>query len=177
MNVQELGQEYRNKTDKELLRLSLTPEDLTPEANVALTSELARRRIDSKTHLDTARQEERERKAENDRSLGTLGFIPHFGVGRMRFGKGNRSYDPETGLERFKTTVFVVLFWFPLIPRGTYLVERKRTLPDGVSGLERLPLDWEQVLKVWIVAAGSILGFIWLIKLISSDVVGRLVHR
>ena len=95
----------------------------------------------------------------------------------MRFGKGNRSYDPETGLERFKTTVFVVLFWFPLIPRGTYLVERKRTPPDGVFGLERLPLDWEQVLKVWVVAAGSILGFIWLIKLISSDVVWRLVHR
>ena len=141
MNVQELGEEYRNKTDKELLRLALTPEDLTPEANVALTSELARRRIDSKTHLDTARQEERERKAENDRSLGTLGFIPHFGVEGMRFGKGNRSYDPETGLEKFKTTVFVVLFWFPLIPRGTYLVERKRILPDGVSGLERLPLD------------------------------------
>jgi hypothetical protein len=177
MNVQELGEEYRNKADKELLRLALTPEDLTPEANVALKSELARRRIDSKMYLDTARQEEKERKAENDRSLGTLGFIPHFGVGRMRFGKGNRFYDPETGLERFKTTVFVVLFWFPLIPRGTYLVERKRTLPDEVSGLERLPLDWEQVLKVWVVAAGSILGFIWLIKLISSDVVWRLVHR
>ena len=29
-------------------------------------------------------------------------------------------------MERFKTTVFVVLFWLPLIPSGTYLVERKR---------------------------------------------------
>ena len=177
VNVQELGEEYRNKTDKELLRLALTPEELTPEANAALKSELARRRIDSRTHLDAARQEEEDRKAENDRSLGTLGFIPLFGVGRMRFGKGNRLYDSESGLERFKTTVFVVLFWFPLIPTGTYLVERKRTLPDEVSGLERLPLDWEQVLKVWIVAAGSIVAFIWLIKLISSDAVWRLVHR
>jgi hypothetical protein len=42
MNVQELGEEYRNKTDKELLRLALTPEELTPEANAALKSELAR---------------------------------------------------------------------------------------------------------------------------------------
>lgn len=177
MNALELGEEYRNKTDKELLRLALTPEELTPEANAALKSELARRRIDSETHLDTARQEEKERKAQNDRSLGTLGFIPHFGVGRMRFGKGGRLYDSETGLERFRTTVFVVLFWFPLIPTGTYFVERKRALPDEVTGLEKLPLDWEQVLKVWIVAAGSILGFIWLIKLISSDAVWRLVHR
>jgi hypothetical protein len=107
MNVQELGEEYRNKTDKELLRLALTPEELTQEANTALKNELARRRIDGRTHLDAARQdrqEEEDRKAENDRSLGTLGFIPHFGVGRMRFGKGNRLYDSESGLERFKTT-------------------------------------------------------------------------
>jgi hypothetical protein len=177
MNVQELGEEYRNKTDKELLRLALTPEQLTQEAKVALKNELARRRIDTGTHLDAARQEEEERKAENERSLGTLGFIPHFGVGRMRFGKNDRLYDSETGLERFKTTVFVVLFWFPLIPTGTYLVERKRASPDELTGLEKLPLDWEQVLKVWIVAAGSILGFIWFIKLISSDAVWRLLHR
>jgi hypothetical protein len=177
MNVQELGEEYRSKTDKELLRLALTPEELTPEVNVALTSELARRRIDSESHLDAARQEEEDRKAENDRSLGTLGFIPHFGVGRMRFGKGGRLYDSETGLERFKTTVFIVLFWFPLIPTGTYLVERKRVLQNELIGLEKIPLDWEQVLRVWVVAAGSILGFISLIKLISSDAVWRLVHR
>jgi len=177
MNVQELGEEYRNRTDKELLRLALTPEELTPDANAALKSELARRRIDSGTHLDAARQEEEERKAENDRGLGTLGFIPHFGVGRMRFGKGGCLYNSETGVEQFKTTVFVVLFWFPLIPTGTYLVERKRMLPDEVTGLAKLPLDWKQVLKVWIIATGSILGFISLIKLISSDAVWRLFHR
>lgn len=177
MNVQELGEEYRNKTDKELLRLALTPEQLTPEANAALTSELARRRIDSGPHLDAARQEEEERKAENERSLGTLGFIPHFGAGRMRFGKSDRVYDSKTGLEQFRTTVFVVLFFFPLIPTGTYLVERKRAVPDELTGLRKLPLDWEQVLRVWVVAAGSILALIWLIKLVSSETVWRLVHR
>lgn len=177
MNIQELGEEYRDKTDKELLRLALTREQLTPEANVALTGELVRRRIESEAHLDAAQQEEQERKAENDRSLGTLGFFPLFGVGRMRFGKGSYVYDSETGLERFKTTVFVVLFCFPLIPTGTYLVERKRVLPDDVTGLEKLRLDGEQVLKVWVIAAGSILAFIWLIKLASSDAVWTLVHR
>ena len=155
----------------------MNPEQLTPEANVALTDELAKRRIGSSEHLDAAREEERERKAENDRNLGTLGFIPHIGIGRMRFGKGDRLCNAETGLERFKTTVFVVLFWFPLIPRGTYLVEQKRGLLSEITGLEKLPLDWEQILKVWVVASGGIVGFLWLIRLISSDAAWKFFHR
>ena len=95
----------------------------------------------------------------------------------MRFGKANPVYDPETDIERFKTTIFIVLLGFPLIPTGTYLVERKRVLPVKLTGIEKLPLDWEQVLRVWVVAAGSILAFIWLIKIVSSDAVWRLVHR
>ena len=43
MNIQELGEQYREKTDEELLRLALAREQLTPEANLALTGELARR--------------------------------------------------------------------------------------------------------------------------------------
>jgi hypothetical protein len=95
----------------------------------------------------------------------------------MRFGKANRVYDPKTNIERFKTTIFIVLVCFPLIPTGTYLVERKRILPDKLTGINKLPLDCEQVLRVWVVAAGSILGFIWLIKIVSSDAAWRLVHR
>ena len=177
MKVQELGEEYRNKTNNELLRLALTPEQLTPEAEVALAAELAMRGINGQANLDAARREEEQRKAENDRELGTLGFVFPVGVGRMRFGKANRVYDPETDTERFKTTIFVVLLCFPLIPTGTYLVERNRVLPDKLTGIEKLPLDWEQVLRVWVVAAGSILALIWLIKIVSSDAAWRLIHR
>jgi hypothetical protein len=177
MDVQALAAEYRDKTDKEILRLALIPEQLTPEANAALVSELRRRRIDSAAQLDAARREEQERKAENDASLGTLGLIHPLCAGRMRFGKAGRTYDSETGMERFKTTVFIVLFCFPLIPTGTYLVERQRGVPDAVRGLEKLRLDWEQVLRVWVVAAGSVLALIWLIKIVSSDAVWRLAHR
>jgi hypothetical protein len=71
-------------------------------------------------------------------------------------------------MERFRTTVFVVLFWPPLIPIGTYLVERKREfLSNQMTVLERLPLDWEQVLKGWIVTAGSILALIWIFRLFA----------
>src|ERR1700677_147456 len=137
MNVQELGEVYRNKTNKELLRLALTPQQLTPEAQVALNAELAARGIDGEVSLDVARHEEDQRRAENDRELGTLGFVIPIGVGRMRFGKANCVYDPQTHIERFKTTIFIVLLCFPLIPTGTYLVERKRILPDQLTGVER----------------------------------------
>jgi hypothetical protein len=177
MNIQELGEEYREKTDRELLRLALTAEQLTPEAKVVLTGELLRRRIDTEDHLDAVRQEEQERKTENERNIGRLFLVSAFGVGRMRFGKADLVCDAKTGIERFKTTIFIVLFCFPLIPTGTYLAERKPVRPDAVTGLEKLPLDWEQVLKVWIVAAGSILTFAWLIKLMSSDGVWKLIHR
>ncbi len=177
MSIQGLAEGYRDKSDKELLRLALIPEQLTTEASAALAGELTRRRIDSAAHLDAARREEQERKAENVRRLGTLGFVHFLGVGRMRFGKSERTYDPKSGIERFMTTVFIVLLCFPLIPTGTYLVEQKQSLPDELVGLERLPLDWEQVLRVWVIAAGSILALIWLVKIVSSDAAWRLLHR
>ena len=95
MNVQELAEEYRHKADKELLRLALTPDQLTPEAYHALTAELASRGIGSDASLEAARQDEAERKAENDRELGTLGLVVPIGVGRMRFGRANGIYDPN----------------------------------------------------------------------------------
>lgn len=70
-------------------------------------------------------------------------------------------------MERFRTTVFVVLFHLPLIPTGTFLVEGGENFslrPNKV--LKRLPLDWEQVLKVWIVMCGNVLALIVAFKLI-----------
>jgi len=76
-------------------------------------------------------------------------------------------------MEQFTTTVFIVIFFFPLIPTGTYLAERKRELLSiRPTFLEKLPLDWEQVLKVWVVASGSLLALIWLFKLLP-----RLLYR
>jgi hypothetical protein len=173
MNTQELGEEYRSKSDEELLRLALVPEELTTEARVALTGELVRRRINDETHLTVARKQEAERKAANDRNIGTLGLIHFCGIGRLRLGRADRIYSPDTDLEQFRTTVFIVLFCFPLIPMGTYLVERKPAFPDHLKVLEKLPLDWEQILKVWIVAIGSIFAAILVIQIAASDTVWR----
>ena len=48
-----------------------------------------------------------------------------------------------------------------------YFVERKKEfLSSDMRVLERLPLDWEQVLRVWIIAAGSLLCLIWILRLL-----------
>ena len=79
--------------------------------------------------------------------------------------EANSAYNADTETEQFSTTTFIVLFWLPLIPSGTFRVQRKRAwFSNDMTVLERLPLNWEQVLKVWIVAAGSLFIFIWICR-------------
>ena len=161
MEIQELADEYQSKTDEELLRLALDAADLTPEANVVLNNELSRRGINNAERLAAFQEEEDQRKEEERKEAGKLFVLHPYGIGRDRFGKAERIYDPTTRIERFKTTVFAVLIWFPLIPTGTFLVERKRSLfSRQVTILKRLPLDWEQVLQVWVAATGILLSVI-----------------
>jgi hypothetical protein len=52
MQIQDLIKSYETKTDEELLRLAASSGQLTPEANSALTGELAKRRIDVTKRLE-----------------------------------------------------------------------------------------------------------------------------
>ena len=172
MQVEDFARSYGTKTNEELLRLAMDSEQLTSEAIAALTSELAKRGINRAERLKAFREEEQQHEDEQAKNPGSLFFLRPYGIGRKRFGKADLVYSPETGMERFRTTVFVVLLWLPLIPTGTYLVERKREfLSDQMVVLERLLLDWEQVLKVWIVAAAALLTLIWAVKLLP-----RFIH-
>ena len=166
MEMQDLIKQYETKKDDELLLLALDSEQLTPEATTALNSELAKRRIGT-GRLNVFHAEKEHHEAEQRKKPGPLFVVHPYGIGRKRFGKANYEYSSETGMERFKTTVFIVLFWLPLLPTGTYFVERKKEfLSSEITVLERLPLDWEQVLKVWIVMAGSLLCLIWILRLL-----------
>ena len=167
MEIQGFAEEYQSKTDDELLRLVLDSEQLTPEAGAALNDELGRRRIDKGEQLQAFIEQEEQRKKEQRRNPGNFFVLHPYGVGRDRFGKAGCVYSPETRKERFRTTVFVVLLWLPLIPTGTFIVERKRSFfSRQATVLERLPLDWEQVLKVWVVASAILLAVIWAVKLL-----------
>jgi hypothetical protein len=167
VEIQDLAGQYQSRTDEELLRLALDPEQLTPGAKAVLNDELARRRINNPQRLSDFREQEVQREEEQGRNPGKLFVIHPYGIGRKRFGKAERVYSAETGTERFKTTVFIVLFWLPLIPTGTFLAEKQRGfLPNQMTVLEKLPLDWEQVLKVWVVASATLLAVIWAFKLL-----------
>jgi len=99
MKIQDLAEEYQSKTDEELLRLALDPEQLTAEANAVLNDELARRRINRVEQLKTSREEEEQRKQEQSRDPGKLFLVHPYGIGRKQFGKAERIYNPETGME------------------------------------------------------------------------------
>jgi hypothetical protein len=165
MQYEELIKSYAGKSDEELLRLQLDSENLTMEASTALTGELARRGINGKDRINAFRHQEEKRKEELAKDPGSLFFSFRLGVGRWYFGKADRVYDSTTRVERFRTTVFIVLLFFPVIPTGAYLVEKRRGFLSGkVRILKKLPLDWEQVLKVWVVAALAVLAVILLLK-------------
>jgi hypothetical protein len=161
VEIQDLAEEYRTKTDEELLRLAVTAADLTPEANLMLSNELSRRGINTAERLGPFREEEKKRQEEASKHTGSLFIIHPFGIGHFRFGKADRVYDPASGLERFQTTIFVILFWLPLIPTGTFVIEKKRSFfSQRFSVLRRVPLDWRQVRRVWSVTLGVLLAII-----------------
>jgi hypothetical protein len=173
----DLAQQYDGMSDEELLRLSLNPEQLTPDASTVLKDVLTRRRLNSVERLQAFCHQEDERKEEQRKETGKLFLLHPWGIGRARFGKAESTYDSQTQVERFKTTVFVLILWLPLIPTGTFLVERKRSfLPNDMTVLERLPLDWEQVMRVWVVTAGSLLALIWGWKLFWRVVIATTAH-
>jgi len=164
MQYEELVKSYEGKSDEELLRLRLDSEELTAEASAALMGELAKRGI-GRDRIKAFRDLEAKRKEELSRNPGNLFFTFRLGVGRWHFGKADRVYDSTTGIEQFRTTVFIVLLFFPAIPTGSYLVEKRRGFLSGkLRIIEKLPLDWKQVLKVWVVAALALLGVIWVVK-------------
>jgi hypothetical protein len=57
MDVHELSEQYRAKTDEELLQLAGEVEQLTTEARSILRSELSRRRLDSSQRIASQKQE------------------------------------------------------------------------------------------------------------------------
>ena len=167
MEIQDLAEEYQAKTDEELLRLALDAADLTPEANLVLNNELSRRGINTAERLAPFREAENRRKEEASKHTGSLFIIHPIGIGHLRFGKAGRVCDPATGRERFQTTIFVVLFWFPLIPTGTFFVEKRRSFfSNRLTILKRLPLDWRQVRRVWGAAIAILLSIIILSALL-----------
>jgi len=170
MQIDDFARFYESKTDDDLLRLEMDSAQLSSEANIALKNELVRRRIGAE-RINKFRELEQHRRDELARDPGRLFVLSRLGIGRMRFGKGDYVRSSEARMERFRTTVFLVFLWFPLIPRGTYLIERpRRFLSNQFRVLAKLPLDWGQVLRVWIFCGIILLAVIWMITVLMHRV-------
>jgi len=106
-----------------------------------------------------------EPRAHLARQVGSLFLASRFGVGKWHFGKADLVFDSDSGIERFRTTIFFVLFLFPLIPTGTFIIKKRRGFfSKGITVLEKLPLDYLQVLKVWAVSICALWALIWVLR-------------
>jgi hypothetical protein len=161
LQVQDFLREYEGRTDEELLRLALERDQLTADANRALSSELSRRGLDGGDRLQEFRAEEEDRRKTLERDTGRL-FFPwaQYGFGRWRFCKWDRKPASHPGFEEFTTTVFVVVFGIPLVPTGTFRMRRRKGFGGGqLHVIERLPLNWAQVVMVWAATLSVFLAF------------------
>ncbi len=162
--IQNFEREYSSRTDDDLLRLAWAPQDLVEDARVALRTEMDRRGLKA-ADIDAARyeQEKQEEQLEREKADRLL-QVQWSGIGFARFCKWDRIYDPDSRTEEFTTTRFFILLQFPLIPLGTYRVRRKKGFFEKAQILEKLPLNWNQVLWVWMLALLVLLGVVIFIR-------------
>lgn len=146
MDVADFAAEYKTKSDEELLRIHFDAAELTDEARLALTTEMHARSIDKPRIVSEFHDQ--EQKTRNDDELERVRFDARKVFG-FRFGRADYEYDPDTGIETFATTLFLNLSSIPIIPLGTYRVEKKKGLRFDYRIVQKLPFNWHQALHGW----------------------------
>jgi hypothetical protein len=160
-DVNTVAEHYQGKSDEEIVLLAADIDQLLPEAQEALRAEMRGRGLSAQNVEEVRAERELEARIEEKRQR-----ISQLSRHRTWYGKRNRALLPNTQRERFTTTFFICFEYVPLVPVATYRIERLRSRwRDKVIILEKLPLDWEQVLRVWIATAGIALAVIWAFKL------------
>jgi hypothetical protein len=145
---------YQLLSDDEVLRLAADRENLLEEARHVLDGELRRRGLTASSITEYLGDVE---QAEMRQQLGNLPFILPYGLGKRLFGKRARVVDPGSKWEEFDTTLWMVLFWVPMIPIATYRVRRpirKRVISNPLAfykftAVSRKDRDWRLILQTW----------------------------
>ncbi len=144
MRIQDLARAYETKTDEELLELATESEQLTHEAHSALTTELAKRRIDSAEHL-------RIQERSDQDGLERLGSQTHLSrpeayvVGRF-VAEVLRVYHDQLWLFVKLTGPAVVVGCLALMLGRNEGREIAGRLPRGVAILERRT----ELFEIWL---------------------------
>jgi hypothetical protein len=144
MQIQDLVSAYQTKTNEELLQLAAEPEQLTPEARSALTTELAKRRIDSSEHL---RVQERTDQGGNE-PQGSRAHLSRPGaiaVGEF-IADVLRVYHGQLWLFVKLTRPAVVVGYLALMLGRNEGREIARHLPRGVAILEHRT----ELFEIWL---------------------------
>jgi hypothetical protein len=149
--------DYSAKSDDELLSLALEANLLTDEARGALSAELRRRNLDSPEQLANFSQEQIHYKHLEDIDIGNLGLSGH-GMGRRLYGRSN--VEIHGTAEEYNSTVFAVVFFFPLVPMGAYRLLREQGSKE-FRVLAKKPVDWIEVGIVWLKALAIVAVIPW----------------
>lgn len=155
--------DYQHLTQGELLHLAEERAELTDDARLALDEELHRRAL-SQSDLDSYRLQREAADKADKLKRATPTYIHNVGLGKRFFGKANRHRDPEKLFEQYDTTLWFVVFWFPVFPIATFTVRRNLerwlgfTVGSEAVAIERHPRNWEQILLTWVKAASVLLA-------------------
>lgn len=177
--------QYQHLSDDEILNLARDETNLTDEARKALSVELSRRNI-SLSDIQTYAAETGALETAENHELRKL-LAPKVYGNKKFLGKNNFIGDASSGSEEYDATLWFVVYWFPLFPLGTYRVRRNRSRkrwwnffnPD-IAIVTKLPLNWEQILRTWLIAVPVLFAAILILPHILpfvTGLAGRLNHR
>jgi hypothetical protein len=151
---------YQQMSDGALLRIAMDRAELTPEAGAALEAELAKRGLGEEQQREFAINYRAQTTLQTEQQGSRHPMLPWTASFEGYYGK--RDVVKMHNREQFQTTMWFCLFWIPLIPEGTFIVHRTTTtwlgLFDEVRKIRKVPLDWEQVVRTWAVAALVLVG-------------------
>jgi hypothetical protein len=163
---------YQHLSDDEILRLAADRENLLDEARQALDGELHRRGLTASSITEYQGDVE---QAEMRQQLGNLPFIFPYGLGKRLFGKRSRVVDPNSKWEEFDTTLWMVIFWVPMVPIATYRVRRplrKTAIRNPLASYKftavgRKDRDWRLILQTWGWFCLTVVALIGLLRILA----------
>src|SRR5271165_2673902 len=156
-----LTTDYGRKTDDELLALAADVDALTQEVRSTLLDELKHRSLDPPSRLEQFRAEQRKHELIDEVDRAHRPTI--YGIGCRIFGRAN--VETLGTNQEYDATIFVVVFYVPLIPLGTYRFVRTQG-GSRIEALHKTDLNWSQVAVVWAKSLAVILAILVLFPLL-----------
>jgi hypothetical protein len=162
--------QYEALSDDEILRIAADRKDLLEEARKALDQEMLRRGLKESevTQYQSHVEREKIREATN------LRFWMRYGIGKRFFGKGEYASDSSAKWEEFDTTLWIVVFWVPLVPLSTFRIRRSKKIrlfgpweSYKFTVISRRGRDWSLILLTWGWFAFTIAALAFALKVLN----------